>query len=76
MSDYGQADVLVLVSNLSDVTTALQATRRFDAWRDDIKENPELWSTGWDLEIVRLTISEWAAWGGNSALFFLSNEGD
>ena len=60
------------------LTLQLRCKQRaaLNAWRDDIKENPELWSTGWDLEIVRLTISEWAAWGGNSALFFLSNEGD
>ena len=76
VSDFSQVDVLVLVSDLSNVTTPLQATRRFVAWREDIQENPELWRNGWNLDIAPLIIAEWAdEWGSSVVLLFLMKQG-
>lgn len=56
----GQPDALVLVADLSTVTTPGQAAEVFDAWRNDIEMDPMLWENGWDLDRVRLKIQQWA----------------
>jgi hypothetical protein len=42
----GRSDALVLVSDLSDITTYAQAKQVFFQWATDIVENPELWMRG------------------------------
>jgi len=56
----GQMDALVLVADLSTVTTPLQAQNVFNNWRNDIEMDPLLWKNGWDLDRVRLKIQQWA----------------
>ena len=73
-SKFGQADVLVLESDLSNVTNVEQATRRFVDWRTDIQLKPDLWRNGWDLEAVRIVIGEWADRCGAGILRLLGSE--
>lgn len=61
---FGQPDALVLVWDLSGVTTAAQATRMFADWAVEIERNPDLWRNGWDRERVRTVLRLWAdRWG-------------
>lgn len=55
----GNKDALVLVWDLSDVTTSEQATQAFKFWAKEIESEPQLWNRGWNLERVRLKISFW-----------------
>jgi len=55
----GQPDALMLVADLSTVTTASQAEAVFVHWRNDIEANPEYWDDGWDVEQLRLAIQHW-----------------
>lgn len=59
-SQKGKDDALVLVVNLSNVTTPEQAKLRLLRWKKDILLNPEIWERGWNLERVRITVGEWA----------------
>ena len=59
-SQKGKDDALVLVANLSNVTTSEQAKLRLQRWKTDILLNPEIWERGWNLERVRITVREWA----------------
>lgn len=72
---FGQAEVPVLKSDLSNVTTAEQATRRFVAWRMEIQQDPTLWNDGWNLERVRELIGLWADRYGRDVLQLLGWEG-
>lgn len=56
----GKSDVLVLVTDLSNVTTFDQALSRLLRWRSDILSDPKIWSNGWNIERVRVKIREWA----------------
>jgi hypothetical protein len=58
-SEKGNKDALVLVMNLSGVTTYGQAQQILAEWSRDIERNPELWRDGWDIEKVRLEIRLW-----------------
>jgi hypothetical protein len=49
-TDKGQEDALVLVSDLSHVTTYEQAQQIMLGWSRDIEQNPQLWTNGWDVE--------------------------
>ncbi len=55
----GDPEAVVLIANLSDVTTAEQAAALFALWRQDIEANPELWNKGWDIEALRTGIRLW-----------------
>lgn len=55
----GDPEAIVLIANLSDVTTAEQAAALFALWRQDIEANPELWNRGWDIEALRTGIRLW-----------------
>ena len=57
---FGSRDVLVLQSDMSQVTTSDQATRMFSQWRMDIQQNPDLWRNGWDWGRLRTLIADWA----------------
>jgi hypothetical protein len=60
----GQADALVLVSDMTDVINSEQAKQIFTRWALDIQENPELWNNGWDQEKLKLVIRLWVdKWG-------------
>lgn len=56
----GETDALVLVADLSTVTTPSQALSVFNGWRRDIEGDPMLWNDGWDLNRVRLKMQQWA----------------
>jgi hypothetical protein len=56
----GKSDVLVLVSDLSEVTTTEQAQRLFKEWGDDIEESPDLWEKGWNVNKLKTLIRLWA----------------
>ncbi len=58
-ADKGKADALMLIADLSDVTTDAQAEAIFVLWRTDIEANPEYWSRGWDVERLRVAIRLW-----------------
>ena len=45
-ADKGKDDALVLVSNLSDITTYDQALEMFLAWSREIERDPAVWSNG------------------------------
>lgn len=55
----GDPDALMLMADLSDVTTYAQAEAFFVLWRTDIEANPEYWGQGWDVERLRLAIQLW-----------------
>lgn len=57
--DKGNPDALMLVADLSDVTTYTQAEAIFVLWRTDIEANPEYWDRGWDVEKLRVAIRLW-----------------
>ena len=57
--DKGKPDALMLIADLSDVTTASQAEAVFVHWRNDIEANPEYWGRGWDVERLRLALQLW-----------------
>lgn len=55
-SSKGSADVPVLLDDLSNVINVSQASAIFDAWKRKIERNPELWSNGWSLARLRVTL--------------------
>ena len=58
------ADALVLVSDMSDVTNNNQAKEIFVQWSRDIQDNPELWENGWNEQKLKLMVRLWAdKWG-------------
>jgi hypothetical protein len=59
-ADKGKRDALVLVADLSDVTTYRQVQELLQGWSREIEQDPLLWRRGWDLEAVRLEIRLWA----------------
>lgn len=67
-TDKGKRDALVLVSDLSDVTTYYQALAVFLAWSRDIERDPTLWGKGWNLEALRMKIQQWADKYGTKCL--------
>jgi hypothetical protein len=56
----GKRDALVLVSDLSDVTTYQQTQAVFRQWIIDIEQDPSLWQKGWNMEKLRVKIRLWA----------------
>lgn len=67
-ADKGKQDALVLVSDLSDITTYEQAHERFLAWSRDIESDPALWMRGWSLERLRIYIRSWVDKYGEKSL--------
>jgi hypothetical protein len=57
--DKGKQDALVLVSDLSHITTYEQAKQILQLWSRDIEQDPQLWSNGWDIERLRVQIRLW-----------------
>lgn len=64
----GKPDALVLVSDLSNVTTYQQALDIFVAWSRDIEANPALWRNGWNIGTARVYIQHWVDKYGSKAL--------
>jgi hypothetical protein len=67
-TDKGKRDVLVLVSDLSDITTYEQAHERLLAWSRDIESDPALWISGWNLERLIIYIRSWVDKYGEKSL--------
>jgi hypothetical protein len=74
-TDKGKPDALVLVADLSNVTTYRQAQEILLRWSRDIEQDPRLWRKGWDLERVRREIQLWVDAYGSSILTLVRNEG-
>jgi hypothetical protein len=70
----GKKDALVLVSDLSDVTTYQQAQAVFRQWINDIQQDPNLWKTGWNMEKLRVKIRFWADMYGPRMLAVFSGK--
>ena len=68
---FGQSDVPVLVWDLSNITNSEQATSMFSDWAVKIEGNPQLWSKGWSIEDIRITLRLWAdKYGADILVFF------
>ncbi len=76
-TDKGKRDALVLVSDLSDITTYEQADGLFRKWSRDIEGDPKLWTdgNGWDVERLRVTIRNWVDAYGTKALALFGSKG-
>jgi hypothetical protein len=60
----GEQHSLVLVADLSDMTTPQQAKDYFSRWAEDIQKDPKLWERGWNTEKLATVIRLWAdKWG-------------
>jgi hypothetical protein len=57
--EKGEKDTIVLVSNLSHVTTYRQAQEIMLRWSIDIESNLELWKDGWNVDRIRTAIRLW-----------------
>lgn len=57
--DKGKQDALVLVLDLSNVTTYPQAQQILLEWSSDIEQDPQFWSNGWNIERVRTEVRYW-----------------
>ena len=70
-SDKGKPDVLVLVSDLSDVVSPEQANLEMRYWKREIVDQPALWSDGWTLEAMQRALQRWSDISAASTLKFL-----
>ena len=67
---------MILLANLSDVTTYDQAHERFLKWSREIEQDPELWSKGgWDIERLRTKVRLWVDKFGPKVLAVFGTEG-
>jgi hypothetical protein len=55
----GKAGALVLVADLSGVSTYRQAQEFLLKWSWDIEQDPSLWRKGWDVERMRQKLRLW-----------------
>jgi len=74
-TDKGKQNALVLVSDLSDVTTYEQAKGVFTGWTRKIELNPELWNKGWDIDQLRAEIRYWVDKYGTKTLMLFGLAG-
>ena len=56
----GKTDTLVLIMDLSDLTTSEQAISMMRDWRDRIEQDTSLWDNGWSAERLRVKLQFWA----------------
>ncbi len=71
----GSQDALVLVSDLSAVSSDDQALADFARWRAEIQLDAELWSNGWSLERLKLTSQRWADQRSGAILSIVGAQG-
>jgi hypothetical protein len=64
----GEADALVLVSDLSNIVNIEDAKTVFIRWAIEIQENPALWNNGWDIEKMKIMVRFWADRYGSGIL--------
>jgi hypothetical protein len=57
--DKGRTNALVLVGDLSEVTTYEQAQEILRTWSSDIERDPQLWQDGWNVQLLRTKIRLW-----------------
>jgi hypothetical protein len=74
-TDKGKEGALVLVSDLSDITTYEQARERLEAWSREIERDPTLWIKGWNRELMRIAIRNWVDKYGTMSLAFFGIKG-
>jgi hypothetical protein len=70
-----QVGSLVLISNLSDVTTLEQAKGLLSSWSSDIQKNPDIWEKGWNIDKLKLVIRLWADKYGTQFLELVGAKG-
>lgn len=70
----GKHDALVLVVNLSEVTTSEQAKSRLLRWRVDILRDPSKWNPRWDVDALIAIIREWVDKYGTRILMLVGSQ--
>jgi len=63
-TDKGQQDALVLVKDMSNVNTSLEAINTFTRWRKEIELDPDVWESGWNIETVKSNIRQFVDFYG------------
>jgi hypothetical protein len=67
----GQADALVLVSDLSNVVNIEDAKSVFAQWSSEIQQKPDIWNKGWDVNKLTLLIRLWIDRYGSDILKYI-----
>ncbi|WP_027234566.1 peptidoglycan-binding domain-containing protein [Leisingera caerulea] len=70
-NEYGQAGKLILMLDLSRVTTYEQALVQLQSWQQKIATNPELLRDGLSVENIRRTIRDWSDQHGQAFLMLI-----
>ncbi|WP_261400045.1 hypothetical protein [Leisingera daeponensis] len=69
--EYGQKGKLILMLDLSRVTTYEQALVQLQSWQQKIATNPELLRDGLSIENMRRTIRDWSDQHGQAFLMLI-----
>lgn len=70
-NEYGQKGKLILMLDLSRVTTYEQALVQLQSWQQKIATNPELLRDGFSIENIRRTIRDWSDQNGQAFLMLI-----
>lgn len=68
----GEVDAIVLIADLSNVHDYPSALEVMLNWVRDIERDPSVWSSGWSLEKLRLTVQRWFDRRGSQLLHIVS----
>lgn len=66
----GASDTLVLSIDLSSVTVEAHAVEIFESWREEIEEDPSLWSDGFTVGGLKRKVKLWLDRHGSDLLTF------
>jgi peptidoglycan hydrolase-like protein with peptidoglycan-binding domain len=73
-TDFGAPGKLILMLDLSRVTTYEQALTQLQGWRQQVETNPDLLRNGYSLENVRRVLRNWADQHGEEFLLLIRGE--
>ena len=62
--EKGSKDTLVLVKDLSNVSTSKEAISVLTRWRKQIESDPQIWETGWNLDKIKSEIRQFVDFYG------------
>jgi len=68
---FGEAGKLILMLDLSRVTTYEQALTQLQSWQQKVETNPELLRDGFSPENLRRLIRDWADLNGEAFLVLI-----
>ena len=68
---YGEEGNLILMLDLSRVTTYEQALTQLQSWQQKVETNPELLRDGFSLENLRRLVRDWSDLNGNAFLILI-----